>query len=356
MNILFLCQGTADDQSVKHRMIWPAEVLETRGHDCTVCTGVKQNIRGRNLRFVSPRHVLKSAQNKYDAVVMNRDGSPVARIAYSLTELRNTSLIFDFCDALYTRQKVFETSIPNPTRIWFEWLVRNSDFVTTGSQSLAEYACDLNFNVLYNPTPVNTDIFIPDSESPREYENIVIGWMGSGPDHKPNLELLVEPLQQISKEFDITLRIVSALSETVEDVFAELEDMADIEYGFDEWRPIEDIVAEMQTFDIAVCPLAGDDSYMTGKSSMKVLECLATKTPVVASNHGPYGNLIEHGETGLLASNTEEWVNHISELISQPNLRSRLANNGYQAVMDNYTVEHHANRLETVIESSISED
>lgn len=349
MNILFLSQGDKNDTSTEHRVLWAAEGLEKRGHSCSVYLGFTYSINNRKLRMISPKAITKILLDSFDVVIMNRDASPIARIVQIICKNKNIPLLYDFDDAIQTTRNIEGTLIPNPTRYHLDAILTNADYITTGASPLATFAKQYNPNVSCNRTPVNCSIFNTNYSSPREYDKPVIGWMGSGPNHIRNLKILADPLEELANEHDFIFRLVSALSEDVKEIFSPLEDKIEIEYGFNGWRPITDIATEMQTFDISVCPLSSDDEYMQGKSSMKVLENMATKTPVIASDFGAYSRIIDHGDTGLLANSTEDWINCLQILLENQTYRQELASAGYRLVRDKHTVNEYIDELENIL-------
>ena len=93
--------------------------------------------------------------------------------------------------------------------------------------------------------------------------------------------------------------------------------------------------------DIGIIPL-NEDEFSVCKSDLKFTEYAAMKVPVVASNIPPYNQSIIHGETGLLASNKEEWVKHITTLVESPQERKRLGENAYEWAKKNRCLQTNA--------------
>jgi glycosyltransferase involved in cell wall biosynthesis len=72
----------------------------------------------------------------------------------------------------------------------------------------------------------------------------------------------------------------------------------------------------------------------TENCPMSILEAMAMGIPVVASNVGGIPELIEHGRDGLLCrrDQPQEFVEQITRLHNEPELRQRLVENGRNAV------------------------
>jgi glycosyltransferase involved in cell wall biosynthesis len=60
--------------------------------------------------------------------------------------------------------------------------------------------------------------------------------------------------------------------------------------------------------------------------------------PTIMSPVGVNQEIISHGENGLLASSTEEWINSIENLVNDKSLREKLGEAGRQTVVKNYSV------------------
>ena len=92
--------------------------------------------------------------------------------------------------------------------------------------------------------------------------------------------------------------------------------------------------------DINICPLA-DNEFNRSKSAIKWYEGLMGERPepCLAGNAGPYREEIQDGETGLLYSTPEEFVQKLSILIENIELRERLG----QAARDWVLANRHVN-------------
>lgn len=350
--ILFLSKAGPSDQSTQHRIDPIADELNGRGYDTTVIHGKQRPIFGRPFRYVSGGGVgeLLSNGEQYDAVVMNRDGSPMAYLVARICEWKEVPLVFDIDDALYHQKRIDDTPIPIPGRVLLDAVVKRASHVTTGNSNIQRELSQLNDRSTTIPTPFDPSVFHPDAEPARQYDTPVLGWMGIGPGHQRNLELLKEPLIRLGKDHDITFRMVSSLgNEEIKHTFSEVEEWVDVDYGYEDRIPLREVRREMATFDIAVLPLNPSDQMMEGKSIIKVLEHLAMRLPVVASDALAYGDVLTHDETGLLSDSSQDWVENIEQLLKEPEERIRLGKAGYEMVLDRYTVEAYVDALEDII-------
>jgi glycosyltransferase involved in cell wall biosynthesis len=87
-----------------------------------------------------------------------------------------------------------------------------------------------------------------------------------------------------------------------------------------------------------------DDDWSRGKCGLKVLQYMAAGLPVVANPVGVHAAIVRHGETGFLAETPAQWVEAMSCLVHDPELRRRMGRAGRQRVADAYSVTVGAGR------------
>jgi len=76
------------------------------------------------------------------------------------------------------------------------------------------------------------------------------------------------------------------------------------------------------------------------KSELKIIEAGMKKKALIAQNFGIYKELLKDGETGILVSdNKKGWYKAMRDLILNPELREKLANNLHEFVKDKYELK-----------------
>jgi glycosyltransferase involved in cell wall biosynthesis len=89
------------------------------------------------------------------------------------------------------------------------------------------------------------------------------------------------------------------------------------------WLPLARYPEPLVNVDIACCPVA-DTPFNRSKTPIKALEAAASGCAVVATPT-LYGQIVTHGETGLLAETADEWEAALGSLIESRELRRRYA-------------------------------
>jgi len=107
-----------------------------------------------------------------------------------------------------------------------------------------------------------------------------------------------------------------------------------------------------QSLDIGLYPLA-DTVWELGKAGFKAIQYMAVGAPCVVSGVGVTRDIVSDGENGLLASNTREWSEKLSRLLSDTALRQRLGDAGRRTIIERYSLAVNAPRLQRVIERAV---
>ena len=112
-----------------------------------------------------------------------------------------------------------------------------------------------------------------------------------------------------------------------------------------EWRlttPLRNLPNELVRFDINLAPLEIGNAFCEAKSELKYFEAALANTPTVASPTPPFAQAIRHGETGFLASNTDEWHACLKQLVTDPGLRRRIGEAAFSDVLSKYGPDRRA--------------
>lgn len=90
---------------------------------------------------------------------------------------------------------------------------------------------------------------------------------------------------------------------------------------------------------------------------LTVLEAMACKLPVVATNNGGPSSIINHNETGILVDifDYENVANYIYSLLKDSNLYQKISENAYQYVRSEYSWEARAQRFKHIYESTMED-
>lgn len=282
--------------------------------------------------------------SKYDIVFVQREALMIGSTFFEKKIAKSKAkFVFDFDDSIW----LMDTSEGNKK---FEWLknplktaknIALADRIFAGNAYLANYAKHYNTNVALVPTTIDTDFHKPLNIS-KTNNKVTIGWSGS--------------ITTI-KHFEYALPYLTKLKNKYQDKI-EFAVMGDPSYVNKElgikgipWNA-ESEVRVLNSFDIGIMPLP-DDEWAKGKCGLKGLSYMACGVTTIMSPVGVNNDIIEHGVNGYLASTEEEWINYLSLLIEDTELRKRIGRNARNTVEEKYSVnankELYLNELNSLI-------
>ncbi len=109
------------------------------------------------------------------------------------------------------------------------------------------------------------------------------------------------------------------------------------------FMPTHEYYTHLQSYDINLATLEMT-LFNDAKSNIKYLEASLFKLPTVASNVEEYRSIIEEGENGFIASDKQSWIDALEKLIHSQSLRKTIGNNASLTVLENYQIEHIAQK------------
>jgi glycosyltransferase involved in cell wall biosynthesis len=241
--------------------------------------------------------------------------------------LRFKPLIFDLDDAVFLYS-------PTKTRL----LARFANACIGGSDYICDYFRKYNANVHKIPTLIKfsdyADVGQPDAEVPT------IGWLGYGPSYFPELQEFAPALRTLYESgvrFKFLLIGALEAKEKYQELFRFLDaDLTIIEYVKAETD--KELVPYFAKMDIGIMPLF-DDEWNKGKCALKAIQYMASGAAVVVARVGENPEVVEQGESGMLALSTDEWVASLRALIDDRALRQKLGAVGRERVKSHYSYE-----------------
>lgn len=329
MNLLIITNNT-NRASFRQRIGVYLDILRANGIDCEV-TKVPLNTFKR-------RRLFKRAA-EFDGVFLHKKGLNF----FDAFWLRRYSkkIIYNFDDAIMYSDRTPER-YSHSHFIPFRRTVRLADMVITGSSYLAEHAQRFNSNVSILPIGLKVSDYRPDCP-PKADGKIRLVWIGSA-STLSYLEEIKPALEEIGLRFDnVILRIIC-------DDFLELQNIL-VEKCL--WSK-DTRGINLVTSNIGLAPLP-DNRFTRGKCSFKVLEYAASGLPVIASPIGTNMDYVHDNVTGLFAINAQQWVDRISHLIENPQLRKKMGEKG-RVYAENFDISVIGKRLVELITKCLRGD
>lgn len=330
MNIFYLLVGGIETPGVRERVLTYSPFFEKYniGYSCKYA-GIRAVGKFGNLEHFLT--LLKEGWQK-DIVYNYR----VLLSHKELLTLKSASenLIFDFDDAIFAIPpfKVPQTFTKSEIQRRIRETLHTSRLIIAGNNFLKDYAEQYTKNVVVIPTCVDTNYYKPKEQiaecKPAYREagrEVIIGWIGMSA-NLYYLNSISDALTEIGKRYkNVALKIVS-------DSFIDIPNIKVIKKN---WQ-LEDEIRDLHSFDIGIMPLS-EDTWSLGKCAFKAIQCMAVGLPVVASRIGMNKEVIQNGENGFLALEKTEWVEKLSYLIENYELRISMGQKARETVENKYS-------------------
>ena len=266
---------------------------------------------------------------QFNAVALEKELFPYFPFGLEkFLKLQQTKLVTLFDDAVH----VYYAKHPYRLvrffyRNKFEQIIRLSNQIIVWNRYLGDFARQFNSNVSVVNTGVDLRRYhLKNYQTKKEQNRVVIGWIGT-PNSYPYLRTLEEVFRELAHRYQVELRIVSSIDYESPNIMVKNS----------HWT-IETEVQDLCSFDIGIMPMP-DSEWTRGKSGCKAVQYLAVGVPAVCSPVGITTEIIQDGVNGFLARNPEEWIEKLSLLIENSDLRLKQGLAGYEMVRQKYSIQ-----------------
>lgn len=116
------------------------------------------------------------------------------------------------------------------------------------------------------------------------------------------------------------------------------------------WTP-DNAFSALTTADIAVAARDNDRTFQAEKPSTKVIMYMGVGLPLICSPTAADELVIENRKTGFLAQEEDEWIEHLSNLALDADLREKIGRAAYQEACRSYSVASITKKYLSFIES-----
>ena len=357
MRIAFLTSGRCVPSS-RFRVLQFVPPLQRLGHECLVLPSRPDKYSSLPLLGFRWSGLVKRWNRRSDLVALERWSPDVVVLERELfsdgsydieQELRGMTrrLVLDIDDGLFVLD-----------RHKFEVLCGLSDHVIAGNDLLAPRVQPINSCVTVIPTCVDVERYEgrgargEGRETNRTHSPLtprpsplILGWTGTAA-NIDYLEVLREPLQALSREFDLELRVIAESDRPLRKLGF---DRDGIRTRFVRWSEATEI-ADLCAFDIGLMPMP-DTNWTRYKCGLKILQYMAAGVPAVASPVGVNSEIIHHGVNGWLATTADEWLFVLRQLLSEPVRRAAVIETASMSVEQRYSVTAQLPRLIACLEA-----
>ncbi len=259
--------------------------------------------------------------NYYDLIFIQKALLPICLVKFLK---KRKKIIFDFDDAIYAN--------PAYNRKRFDTQISLYDLVVLENVYTKQYVNEHgNKNVTMITGPIDCKRYYPENRIGKD--GIVIGWIGN-PTTEKYLNILKDIFKKLSVMYEnLTFELIGAQRINFQGVSLKLK----------QWSLATE-VANLQNFDIGIMPLP-DNKWTRGKGGYKLLQYMAVGVPSVVSPVGINREIINEGINGFLVNSEREWIEKLSLLIENRELRLRMGREARRMAEEVYSYRVNAPKL-----------
>lgn len=319
MRVLFFVQGFTVAAS-RYRVLQYLPFLKEAGIDADIVE-FPQGLKGW-VRYLS-------LTRQADLIFLQRKRPPLCILL--LLKGMGKKIVYDFDDAIMFKNSLSANPYSLRRRLSFRRMVRFADLVIAGNEFLRSEAMKYSSHVQVLPTPIDIERYRQKGYGTRD--TIQIGWIGDhGSIHY--MESFKEVWEELGRRFkNISLTIIC-------DIFIETKDIPLIRRLWSSEKEVE----YLQDLDIGVMPLF-DDLWSRGKCGFKIIQYMGVGLPVVCTPVGINRDAVEPGTNGFWAETRLEWIEKLTLLIENAELREWMGTAGRKKILERYTVQACAPRM-----------
>ncbi|MBV9568273.1 MAG: glycosyltransferase family 4 protein [Hyphomicrobiales bacterium] len=336
VRVLALTRWPRSAASSRQRFLAFTNYLASQGIEVTArpffdeayIAGVNSGARINGLELLSHyRQRLQELRKRgrYDVLWVEKEALPQLPYRIEAMLLRGSKVLLDLDDAWHLRTRA--SPLRRLLADKMQRLSRLADALTVANAALRDWVIESGVareKVTLAPTGLDISRYDP---APEPEGPFTLGWIG-GPFTTEYLESIQTPLRRLSSE-GVRLLVVG------ED--RALEKLAGVTIEQHPWSEATEakLVARCH---VGISPLQ-HDGWSRFKSGYKLIQYMAAGRPAVASPIGANREVVLAEQTGLFATNDEEWYSQINRLREDAALRRRLGRQGRLRCEEKFSIE-----------------
>ncbi|MGD1922224.1 MAG: glycosyltransferase family 4 protein [Pleurocapsa sp.] len=279
-------------------------------------------------------HLVKSKSKLYRQLIFEVNGLPSVELKYRYPKVSEDR---DLLYKLHQQENI---------------CLDAADLIITPSHTTKNYLQNVRgvkTEIKVIPNGVDTNIFtyrrsktIPQDKVNLLYFGTLASWQG--------VHLAIEALALIHKNIPATLSIIGLGRDRQIAKLYKLARKLKVDHLVTIQKPLSqlELVQKIHQSDIVLAPLTSNDrNLVQGCCPLKILETMATGTPIIASDLPVVRELGSHEQHFWLVKpgSAKAIKDGVMHLINNPELAETIANNAHRQVKANYTWEQAGNSL-----------
>jgi len=276
---------------------------------------------------------------KYDLIYIEYELFPYfPSIFEKLFKILNINYIVDFDDAIfhnYDSSPNFLVKLFLSNKI--NNVIKNANYVVSGSPYLTKYISQLNANCIEIPTSVREEFYC---QKNKKENNAVftIGWIGSRTT-SVNVLKLIPAFEELSQKIKFQLNLVGFDKN-------ESNKLAHLNVNFIDWDSKTEI-EEINKFDVGIMPL-DNTPFNQGKCGFKLVQYMGCSLPTIATPLEANVK-INRNKKNLFATSNEDWVIAFENVYNNQDYFREIGLQNYYDFAKYYTVESNSGSYLSVV-------
>lgn len=162
---------------------------------------------------------------------------------------------------------------------------------------------------------------------------------------------IIRALQKVADE-RVALEIVGD-GHFLDDAKRETERLAPtLDVSYKGWMNPDRMPDYLGEIDVGLYCLTKHDRFTASKSPTKLFEYMACAKPTVSTRFGEAVRFVEHGVTGFLASNVDQFAQCSLQLIEDAELRKEMGNNARKRIETEFNMTEGVKKLGSILMNS----
>jgi glycosyltransferase involved in cell wall biosynthesis len=287
---------------------------------------------GEIARYYARRLGRLISDKKWSLIWLEKEALPWLPYWIESKLLKRIPYVLDLDDAWYLRYRTHRSPLVKRllgTKL--EDLVRAAAGVTVGNEYLAAWARKAGArSPRILPSSIDIDRY-PPVPMPGSGK-FIVGWIGT-PITVRYLKVVDRALREFCRRPDVRLVLIGSGT----------YDIPGLQQTTFRWSSHTE-VPQLSRIDVGIMPLT-NTPWEHGKCGFKLIQYMGAWKPVVASPVGVNRSIVSDGVNGFLAQEESDWVEALTKLRDDPDLRARMGANGRKLVEEQYSTKIHAQAL-----------
>jgi len=276
-----------------------------------------------------------------DVVWLEKELFPWAPVFLDPGLLGNRPYVVDYDDAVFHNYD--EHRLPALRMLYgnkIPEVVRRASVVVAGNPYLADFATRVGARrTEIIPSVVDGTLYTPDWN--RERNKFTVGWVGS-----PSTQKFLDPM------WDTLRAVIDPQTDRLVTIGGRYDKPMIPGHEPLEWN-VKTEAKLLASFDVGIMPLK-DAPFERGKCGFKLVQYMASGSPMVASPVGVNKMLVTHGVTGFLAENDSQWLDALRTLKSDEVLCRKMGIAARTEFEQHYSLQVNAPKIASILRSVAS--